>query len=398
MIRPLALAVLALAIAAPTAQAGDVQVVNQRGLPQAALWTDGDGLPNRPTDDDGRITDLPAGTRVRVTRSTSTSPCFRNQGGAPEGPDGMAIDVPETGTATLVLPNATGDSFQPGSDDAERWIVGQINQRRAERGKPPVRISAILGRAADAVARAQAVRSLSFPPPFCPVVVADWGFPGRAAYTLVGLDAGGRDPRAAWAHWSDGSPRETSGTLGDWNAVGIGNGDGAWAAYFASCPPERDARCELSGDQGDPTIALPPPPPSGGDGTKPPSGGDGTKPPSQPGTGPGTDPGSPDAGAAPALRALKVARRQRGRAVKATVDVAQAGSHVAARLRRGGRVVGKATARDVAAGRTTLRVKLSRSARKALEARRKLRLTLEVVVDPPAGKSETARRAVTLRR
>jgi hypothetical protein len=258
MVRTCLAAVAVALVLAPVAQAADVRVVNQRGIPQLALWSDDGGTPRFLTDADGYIRDVDPQATLRVTRSTldpAQYPCFKNTGGAPEGPGGVSLKVSETG-GTITLPNATGPSYQPDSNEAERWIVGKINELRAQRGAPPVRVAATLNRVADAVARRQFTESLSFPPPFCPVVVVDWGFP---AFGYASVDAGGTDPRKAWAHWSDGSVRETAVTNPEWNAVGVGDGGGAWTAYLAKCPVGREARCEMSADEGDPSIQLPPP-------------------------------------------------------------------------------------------------------------------------------------------
>ncbi len=354
-----------------TAHAADVRVVNERGIPQRAMWSNDGSTPRFMTDVDGWIKGVEPGKTLRVTRSTSTQPCYRNPGGAPEGAAGVEFPVTEAG-GTITLPNATGPSYKPDLNEAERWIVGKINERRAQQGKPPVRVSAVLGRVADAVARRQFVDSLSFPPPFCPVVVIDWGFPGTGGYSSV--DANGADPRKAWEHWSDGSIRETSATLGDWNAVGVGDGDGAWTAYFANCPEGLDARCEMTADQGDPNIVLPaaPAPAAGG--------------------------GGGDSQATPAMGALTVPARQRGPGVRLSVEVGVADSAVAVRLKRGAKNVGKLLKRDLPAGKHALGVRLNHGGKKLLKAKKTLSLAVEIVVDPPTGESARATRRVNLRR
>jgi hypothetical protein len=366
MVRTCLTAATAALLLVPAARAADVRVVNERGIPQAAMWTDDDQPPRFMTDIDGWIRNVEPGKTLRVTRSTDTNPCYRNPGGAPEGAAGVSFAVTEAG-GTITLPNATGPSYKPESSDAERWIVGKVNERRAQNGKPPVRVSAVLNRVADAVARKQAAESLSFPPPFCPVVVVDWGFPGRG---YGSVDANGTDPRKAWEHWSDGSVREMTATLGDWNAVGVGDGGGAWTAYFANCPPDLDARCEMSSDQGDPSISLP-----------------------------SSQTQTPPTAAEPAVMGkLTFAPRQRGRVVKGTVEVGRAGSAVAVRLKRGTKILGKLLMKDVAAGSRSLRIALNHSGKKLLKAKKRVALTVEVVVDPPTGDSVKATRSVKLRR
>ena len=375
MVRSCLAALAAALVIAPVVHAADVRVVNERGIPQAALWTDDDQPPRFMTDVDGWIKDVEPGRTLRVTRSTDTNPCYKNPGGAPEGAAGVQHTVTDAGGQTITLPNATGPSYQPESNDAERWIVGKINERRAQQGKPAVRISAVLNRVADAVARKQFVESLSFPPPFCPVVVVDWGFPARG-YSSV--DANGTDPRKAWAHWSDGSIREQSATLGDWNAVGVGDGGGAWTAYFANCPADMEARCEMSADQGDPSLQPPTP------GSDP--------------TPPGSDPGGSDSTGGRVLGAVSFASRQRGKAVRGSVEVGRANSAVAVRLKRGTKVLGKLLRTDVPKGRLQLKVALNHSGKKLLRVKRTLALKVEVVVDPPDADSAKATRSVGLRR
>lgn len=368
-----AAALVAFALAPATAHATDVRVVNERGIPQAAFYSDDGSQPSYLTDADGWIKERAPGATLRVTRDPDTNPCFRNPGGAPEGPQGVTLTVPEAGPVTLTLPNATVDSLAPGASEAERWIVGQLNTRRAEKGKPPVRISAILSRVADSVARKQAAEDLSFPPPFCDVVVADWGWPSTraSAFNVGGLDANGTDPRKAWAHWSDGSVREQL-AMADWNAVGVGDGNGAWTAYFANCPLDMDARCEMTADQGDASIVLP----------------EQEQAPAAP----------TPTGKSPALGGVTIAARQRGKAVRLTVAVGRGDSAVAVRLRRGAKIVGKVLRQGVAAGKLPLRVALNRKGQALLKAKRSLALAVEVVVDPADGPSERATRPVKLRR
>ena len=371
-----AASVAALLILAPAAQAVDIRVVNERGIAQyGAFYTDDGSAPSShqslPVSDvDGWIKDVEPGTTLRVTRSPSANPCGKNPGGAPEGPDGVTFGPVTEAGGTITLPNATGPSYQPDSNEAERWIAGKINELRGQRGAPPMRVSTVLNRVAGAVARKQAVESLSFPPPFCPIVVLDWGFP---AMGYASVDANGTDPRKAWAHWSDGSVREKAVTHPDFNAVGVGDGSGAWAVYLAKCPADREARCELTADQGDPNIQLPP-------STQAPPAGEG----------PGALP--------PVMGAVTFAARQRGRAVKGSVEVGRAGSAVAVRLKRGTKIVGKLLEQDVAAGKLSLRIALNHSGKKLLKAKRKLALKVEVVVDPPTGDSATVTRSVKLRR
>ncbi len=99
-----------------------------------------------------------------------------------------------------------------------------------------------------------------------------------------------------------------------------------------------------------------------------------------------------------AMGAVVFAAKQRGRAVRGSVEVGQAGSAVAVRLKRGAKTLGKLLQTDVAAGKLALKVALNHSGKKLLKAKKKLTLTVEVAVDPPAGVSATAKKAVTLRK
>lgn len=105
-------------------------------------------------------------------------------------------------------------------------------------------------------------------------------------------------------------------------------------------------------------------------------------------------PGFPLAG--PASRALKLARHQRGRLVRGSIDVAKAGAGdrlevdvfataaALARARHGARVrVGSYSRSSVPAGRTSFSVKLDTRARRALKRHGRLTLTVLVRLATP---------------
>jgi hypothetical protein len=101
----------------------------------------------------------------------------------------------------------------------------------------------------------------------------------------------------------------------------------------------------------------------------------------------------------PAMTALTVAKRQKGRAVRVRVGVAAAGSTVKVRLLgKRERVIGSVVKRNARAGTLTLTVKLNRNGRKALRRARQLSLKVSVAVSGPGQAASTATRAVTLRR
>jgi hypothetical protein len=92
--------------------------------------------------------------------------------------------------------------------------------------------------------------------------------------------------------------------------------------------------------------------------------------------------------------------------VPVTAEIGTAGSRVEATLLARGalfaaaklRVVGRTVKRGVAAGKVKLRVKLTRKAAKQLRKRRKVKLTLRVVVTAPDGTRATKSRGITLKR
>jgi hypothetical protein len=117
--------------------------------------------------------------------------------------------------------------------------------------------------------------------------------------------------------------------------------------------------------------------------------------PSQP-----TTPAQPGGGTPAAMSGLAVAKRQRGRAVRVGLTVGALGGTVEAtlRARKGGAKLGAAVRRGAAAGPLTLDVPLNRRGRAAQRRRGTLRLSVNLVVTPPAGVAAAAQRPVALRR
>jgi hypothetical protein len=111
--------------------------------------------------------------------------------------------------------------------------------------------------------------------------------------------------------------------------------------------------------------------------------------------------------AEPAASRPRIARSQRGQAVKGSVTVARAGSRVRVELlakasalgRKGSKrvKVGSST-RSANAGTVTFTVKLNSAAKKAVRTKRKLALTVRITVTPPSGDPFTATSTVTVRR
>jgi hypothetical protein len=99
-----------------------------------------------------------------------------------------------------------------------------------------------------------------------------------------------------------------------------------------------------------------------------------------------------------AFGALRVARRQRGHAVRLKLRIARGPARVDARLHRGRRRAGRVVRRRAGAGTLRLRVPLNRAARRALTRRGRLALRISVRVTAPGREPASARRRVSLRR
>jgi hypothetical protein len=126
---------------------------------------------------------------------------------------------------------------------------------------------------------------------------------------------------------------------------------------------------------------------------------------SAPGWGPadvpaaGSQPAGPNSAPPAVMADLKVARRQKGRAVRVRMRVGAAGSTVRVRLLAGRtRVMGAVVKRVGQAGALTVKVPLNRRGRAALRRARRLKLSVSVSVAAPGGSPVSAVRAVTLRR
>jgi len=117
---------------------------------------------------------------------------------------------------------------------------------------------------------------------------------------------------------------------------------------------------------------------------------------------PGAASGPPALGApaarrpAPAARSLRVARRQRGRVVRLRLRIGRGPARVEARLRHGGKRVGRVLRRRAKAGTLRLQVPLNRAARRALARRDRLTLRLTVTARAPGRATVMLRRRVSL--
>jgi plastocyanin len=93
---------------------------------------------------------------------------------------------------------------------------------------------------------------------------------------------------------------------------------------------------------------------------------------------------------------LTLATRQRGTRVRGSVDVPQAGARVKVTVRSGKARAGRWTKRSAAAGRLRFSVALDARSRKALRAKRRLKLTVTVALTPPGGKTLTTSATATV--
>lgn len=100
---------------------------------------------------------------------------------------------------------------------------------------------------------------------------------------------------------------------------------------------------------------------------------------------------------APAMSGLRVAGTQRGTSVRAQLTIGRADSTLTAVLKAGKATAGSLTRRHVAAGRTTVVVKLSAAWQKRLRSARSLRLKLSVTVTAPGERPVGQTRPVRLR-
>jgi plastocyanin len=135
--------------------------------------------------------------------------------------------------------------------------------------------------------------------------------------------------------------------------------------------------------------------------------------PPPPGTGPGTPPGGGPPGGSPSepgAFAVKVARRQRGTAVRGSVTTTEDGSRLAVRALASNRALSEKRPRRIRkvsvgslrrqlgdAGKVHFAIKLSAAARRALKRSERLAVELRISVTPPAGDATTRTARVTLR-
>lgn len=223
------------------ASAATIRVENDRGIAQFTYWQK-EGMGDRwfVTDGFGRDeVDVEPGDVLRIART----PGAPRKIGPPEGPKGQRYTVPNPVPREIMitLPH-TGPIYKPGVSKDERWVIRKANEKRAARGRPPLRISKTLSAAAGSQAR-QSVLENRWPPSFLTAFQQDFGWP--AAFGAV-LDSKTKDRRKAIGHWTDGSIRERTLLDPRFDSIGVGSGNGWYIAQIADCPegPEA-ARCRL---------------------------------------------------------------------------------------------------------------------------------------------------------
>jgi plastocyanin len=91
----------------------------------------------------------------------------------------------------------------------------------------------------------------------------------------------------------------------------------------------------------------------------------------------------------PATLSLKLAGKQKGTRVRGSLTVAHAGSRVQVTVRSGKTRAGRWRKPSAAAGRLSFAVKLDARTRRALRAKRRLKLTVTVAVTPRGGQTLT---------
>jgi len=94
--------------------------------------------------------------------------------------------------------------------------------------------------------------------------------------------------------------------------------------------------------------------------------------------------------------ALKLAGRQKGTRVRGSLRVDTAGSRVEVTVRSGKAKAGRWVKKPATAGRVSFAIVLNAKTRKALRARRRLALTVTIVLTPPGAKALTTTAKATV--
>ena len=253
-----ALALLGLPTAAPAADIA-VQVVNQWGTPQGAVYVEDVQGPKR-TDAYGRVVvSAQPGGAITADRGLPFSGCA-----APESAQGGVSSIvpdPPPAQMTIVVPNAVASTPTTDLTIDERWVLGQVNRLRRHNKVTPLRVSTALSRAADAQARDLAGGLVPFDDP-CPfganavVVAMDAGFLPGATLRFPINPPEREDGEGTSADDALDAFRSVDREYG---AVGIANVGAYWVLYASQmryCIPPAPGyeRCEMTNETGDPNL------------------------------------------------------------------------------------------------------------------------------------------------
>ena len=254
-------ALLLFTLHAAAAHAADiaVQVVNQRGTPQAGVYVqDLDGT--KRADAYGRlVARSEPGKAISADRGRAFSGCS-----APESAEGgTSVIVPDPAPAqmTIVVPQATASTPSPELTIDERWVLGKVNQERRRKDIP----------AAADLQGARPRRRLAGAGPRVEACLVRRPVPLWRQSVVVAMDAGFipgstlRFPINPPVR-EDGEGTSADDALDafrtvdrDYGAVGIANAGDYWVLfasdtrYCAAGMPGAE-RCEMTNDTGDPNL------------------------------------------------------------------------------------------------------------------------------------------------
>jgi hypothetical protein len=110
-----------------------------------------------------------------------------------------------------------------------------------------------------------------------------------------------------------------------------------------------------------------------------------------PSPGAGPAPSSSPTAKSPAALKVKLATKQKGTRLRGTVAVEQAASRLEVTVKSGKTKVGTWLKRSAGKGTVTFSVPLNAKARRALKAKRRLKLAITIALTPPGGKLQTKR-------
>lgn len=242
----------------------NIHVKNSNGVAQAATYVlDQDG--NRIGRADGygnwagTVYDsiIPHVTRYPIPQSTYGL-------SAPEGFPGVSADsvaADSDGSVTLVVPSTEYVAANPELSSPERWIVGRINEIRADHNLPALPISNTLSRAADGYSNFLTMHNYVMKNEdksghiqnSLPYIRAnDQGWPGDGGVGENG--ASSSSASGALTSWIN-SPGHFANIINTYDdEIGIGIVGSMYFLNFGDCPEAASERCENTGDYGDPNA------------------------------------------------------------------------------------------------------------------------------------------------